>query len=438
MGAPGLLARMFCFSADPRVRGEPRRRTARARAGEPSAAPPPLGSPTAAEALAAYLGRQPLTAPASLPPRDTSADESVPQSSTYNSALSSLDSGGSGGPAHDPGYEADSDDDFQPPSEDSITSRGRRFRPAVRHYKTEAEQERQLAAGTTDAAAGRAAVQASGALEAVATGGAVGELIEQFERLSISSGSRCSSPVSAGALEDSEQEPPNVPAVRAQAGRPWLGTSTCTAEVHVHPSAGTPSLSGTSGDSRPGTAGPLPAAAAAAAAAGTTAAHANAPPGSKSVSRCSSATSLAASGSISLAHFLGGDSAAGSSRSNSFKVRRLGSTQVVVADPDSPAAHPARSTAAAGAAEGAPDAIPGNSAAATPSKPPRLPKSSSGSSTSSGGSGGRSGSGRAANLPLVVQRRLNEIQSGHHITFEKLRSQCGDFQGELRLGVVSL
>ena len=438
MGAPGLLARMFCFSADSRVRGEPRRRTARARAGEPSAAPPPSGSPTAAEALAAYLGRQPLTAPASLPPRDTSADESVPQSSTYTSALSSLDSGGSGGPALDPGYEADSDDDFQPPSEDNITSRGRRFCPAVRHYKAEADQERRLAAGPADAAGGSAMVQASGAVEAGAAGGAVGELIEQFERLSISSGSRCGSPASAGVVEDSEQELPTVPAVRAQAARPWLGTSTCTAEVHVHPSAGMPSLASASGDSRPGTAGPLPAAAGAAAAAGATAAHAAAPPGSKSVSRCSSATSLAASGSISLAHFLGGDSAAGSSRSNSFKIRRMGSTQVVVADPDSPAAHSARSPSGCSVAEGVPDATPGPSAAATPSKPPLLPKSNSGSSTSSGGSGGGRGSGRAPHLPLVVQQRLNEIQSGHYITFEKLRSHCGNFQGEIRLGVESL
>ncbi len=425
MGAPGLLSRMFCFSAGARVRSEPRRRTPRGRAEDAAvAAPPPSGSPTAAEAIAAYLGRQPVTAPTSLPPRDTSAEESVPQSSTYNSAVSSLDSGGSGGPVHDPGYEADSDDDFQPSSEESVTSRGRRFRPAARHHKVKAEQELQLAAAAE--AADGAAVEAGSTPEtvaAVAAGGAVGELVEQFERLSISSGSRCGSPGSAGGRADSEQEPPTVPAVRAQAACPWLGTSTCTAEVHVHLQAGTPSQASASGGSRPGTAGLLPPPAAA-----TAAATAAAPAGSKTMSRCSSAASLAASGSISLAHFLGGDSAAGSSRSNSFKVRRLGSTQVVVADPDSPAAHSARSTVAA---EGAAAIPPGPSAAAAPSKPPLLPKSDSGSSTGTNSSG----SGRAAQLhlqpgaALVVQRRLNEIQSGHYITFEKLRSQCGDFQG---------
>lgn len=113
---------------------------------------------------------------------------------------------------------------------------------------------------------------------------------------------------------------------------------------------------------------------------------------SSSSSRASGALSLAASGSVSLAHFLGGAPASAStSRSSSMPrcVRRVGSTQLVLADGE---ASPTVANAEAGG-DGA--AVP---AAAEPAAPP-------------------------------VQRRLSEIQSGHYISLDKLQSQCGDFQG---------
>lgn len=133
--------------------------------------------------------------------------------------------------------------------------------------------------------------------------------------------------------------------------------------------------------------------------------HADSQPPSSRASRLS----FAASGSISPYHFLGG-----ASRRSTRSVRSLGSRR------------PAATTSAAepeAAASLADEA--GDVAVVAESSPLALPLP-------------RKASVRVAQAPPgapgTVVRRLSEIQGGHYTSLEKLRQQCGSFEGEGRAG----
>lgn len=122
----------------------------------------------------------------------------------------------------------------------------------------------------------------------------------------------------------------------------------------------------------------------------------------------------ASNGSLSLVHFLGsaGSGSGGSSR-RTRSLRQLASTQVVLSQPGSPSQQQhAEGAAAAAATVGAAAAIGAQGA----------------------GQRGSNGSASRRQPPhaATVQRRLSKIQSGHYISLHKLRSQCGDFTGELQ------
>ncbi|KAI3433774.1 hypothetical protein D9Q98_003580 [Chlorella vulgaris] len=112
----------------------------------------------------------------------------------------------------------------------------------------------------------------------------------------------------------------------------------------------------------------------------------------------SSTASITAS-SISLAHLLSGSSAG--STSSKRKLRRIGSTQVVISRPASP----------------------GPEAAPAPAAKPALSAGAFASSAAAAAAAAAAGQ-EARGAP--VQRRLTDIHSGHFVSLHKLQRQCGD------------
>lgn len=110
-------------------------------------------------------------------------------------------------------------------------------------------------------------------------------------------------------------------------------------------------------------------------------------------------SSSATASSISLAHLLAPGPSGGSSGRR--RLRRLGSTQVVVSLPGSPGP----------GEEGAQEAPPGRTAAKQ---------------------GATAGQPAVAAAGKQLQRRLTDMHSGHFISLQKLQEQCGDPEGEGR------
>ncbi|KAL4432455.1 hypothetical protein ABPG77_001754 [Micractinium sp. CCAP 211/92] len=382
----GLLTRFFCFAPQARARvgvkleSSTVERAKRQREPEaPQAAVPAQasgapavarlpGTPSSAAALAAYLGSSLAPAPSSFGSTDTSLQ--LTSSGGDTSSLGSAGaSGGIGGCADSgsgsgrcapslqgEGYDADSD---CPASEDFTPHR---FRTTVRHLLVEAGAH---ASPTASAVAPEHETEQEGRVSGVCdTGPALG------------------SPAVAGSVNALDAQSPGSSRGKSS-GHAGLATPVAAARQEE----GGAAQAVASWDAAVPSQSPL----------------GDSQPPSRASSRASR-SSFAASGSISLYHFLGAGS-----RRGGHSLRSLASR------------HPAASTLATELDAGASLADEsGDVAVVSERSPLALPLPRKASS--------RAAQVAALAAPNTVVRRLSEIQGSHYTSLEKLRQQCGSFE----------